>query len=156
MKKEKSISESLSELYVVAESFVKIMELNKIRSHFTVSGDKNSPPVDSELKIDFYQPSDEGSYCLKKKYTFINIGGIEFGQYGHVRHKIEITASEIDEITKEAKKVYDLFNVFSFGSLYEKRLLEIKNETKRQNRVLRNLRNEYKNMLNELEKYKQP
>lgn len=154
MKKEKSISESLSELYVVAESFVKIMESNKISSHFTISGDRNSPPIDSELKIDFYQPSDARSYCMKKEYTHINIGGIEFGQYGHVKHKIEITASEIDEITKEAKKVYDLFKVFSFGSLYEKRMLEIKNETKKHNRILRDLKNEYKKMVNELERYK--
>jgi hypothetical protein len=153
MKKEKSISESLSELYVVAESFVKIMELNKISSHFTISGASNDP-VYSELKIAFYQPSDERSYCMKKKYTFINIGGIEFGQYGHVKHKIGITASDIDEITKEAKKVYDLFKVFSFGSLYEKRMLEIKNETKKHNRILRDLKNEYKKMVNELERYK--
>lgn len=154
MKKEKSIFESLSELYVVAESFVKIMELNKISSHFIISGDRNDTPVYSELKIAFYQPSDDRSYCMKKQYTFINIGGIEFGQYGHVKHKIEITASDIDEITKEAKKVYDLFKAFSFGSLYEKRLLEIKNETRKHNRILRDLKNEYKKMVNELERYK--
>lgn len=153
MKTEKTITQSLNELYLVAESFVKILELNRIKSHFTISDNLKGNPVASDLKIVFYQP-DENTYCLKTKYTHINIGGVEFGKYGDVSYKFDLTPKDIDLITKQAKEVYNLFKVFSFGSFYEKSLLDIKNSIKRHNLNLKKAKKEYAEMEKVVESYR--
>ena len=151
MKKEKTVTESLSELFVVAEEFVKIMEVNKISSHFQISGQQENHPVQSEMQIKFYQPQEDKTYCLKSQYTHIEIGNITLGKYGRVNYKFSLTSSDIDEITKEAKKVLSLFRVFAFGSIYEKRILEIKNNIRMYNRKLRESRKEMSETVKKLE-----
>ena len=154
MKKEKSVSESLLEMFDIASQFVEIMRINKIKSHFDISGDDPKLPVVSELKIKFYQPYDEALYCLKTKYTHIIIGDITIGQYGSVAYKLSETSKSIDEKTKTAKEVLSALKLYSFGSMYEMSLLDVNNKIKFSKIAVRKAEKEKKLLVETINSYK--
>lgn len=154
MKKEKTITESLQELFMIASEFVEIMKINNIKSHFIISGVQEGSPVTSELSIRFYQPSDTNIYCLIEKYTSIQIGGVTFGEYGNIRYKMSETPESIAEKVNTAKKVLKEFKTYSFGAVYERSLLEIENKIRANKIEIRMAEKQKKLLIEQINSYK--
>lgn len=131
MKNNRTIPDSINDLLKIADEFVEMLAINKVKSWFTISDRTKDSPVFSETEIRFYQPSDNSRYNLMSEYSYIQIGGIELGTWGCVKYKLSHDVKSIDLITKEAKRVLDEFKIYSFASMAEKALLEKRNEVKR-------------------------
>lgn len=152
MKTQKSISESLDQLYAVAQEFTDLLRLNKVVGHFTVSSKEKSSPVISETEVVFYQP-EHSAYDLDKGYTHISIGKIVCGKYGVLEYKRSHTPESVDAVAKEAKKILDEFKTFSFGTLVERSLLDKRNEVRRCSLALRKAKKEAEELQKELASY---
>ncbi len=154
MKTMKTIETSLNELLAIAKEFVKIMEINKITSHYQISG-KNKCPVYSDVAVKFYQPSEDRKYCLDTQYTHIFIDKVEFGKYGCVSYKMGITVKELEDLNKQAKIILEEFKTYSFKSDWEREALSIRNDIKLAKKEAKDKTAKYNELLNKIKEYQQ-
>ena len=133
----KTITESLNELFAVCEKITEIMQLNSVKSHYRISHWERSiqTPIVSEIGVNFYQPADSKKYSLRSEYTHItisknNMRSIEIGKYGCVSYDLSLNLKDIDNITKEVKKIYEEFKDYNFSAEYNKRLIILKQDLK--------------------------
>jgi hypothetical protein len=148
----KTIETSLNELLATAKEFVKIMEINKITSHYQISGE-NQCPVYSDVAIKFYQPSEDKKYCLYTLYTHLSIGKVEFGKYGCVSYNMGITVKELEDLNKQAKIILEELKTYSFKSDWEREALSIRNDIKRAKKEAKDKTAEYNELLNKIKEY---
>ena len=137
------------------------MQLNSAKSHYRIShwDRDNKTPIVSEVGVNFYQPADSSKYSLKSEYTHItisknNMQNIEIGVYGCVRYDLSITPKDIDNITKEVKKIYEEFKDYNFSEEYNKRLIVLKQDLKSLSFQKKEINNKIKEQLELLNKVK--
>ena len=137
------------------------MQLNSAKSHYRIShwDRDNKTPIASEIRVMFYQPADSNKYSLRSEYTHITISkehmrSIEIGKYGCVTYDLSITPKDIDNITKEVKRIYEEFKDYNFSEEYNKRLIVLKQDLKSLSFQKKEINNKIKEQIELLNKVK--